>query len=602
MPGFNLIVYARQCSDQARIPPTLELQAIPRSYRTESVFEGEHCLLTCTFQPHYPRQAWEHERFNLYLEGHLYGRSESDVKRTAITLAERAADRDHPYLTERLLDLDGDFVLVARDKISGDWLVLNDLFGRLPVYFGNLDDGILVSRNIALPVALCGHKVLDALGSAQFLLFGHPLGERTLWERISVLAPATLLRIRQDGATEMTGLHRFDFTAPQQAGDVNKHAMHLADLFQNACIGRAQLPGEHLLALSGGLDSRAVAAGLADAGDPLHCATMSRPDRYPGDEVSIAQAVALRLALPWQEVALPPSRGEDYLELFKIKQGLNELGMAFHMAFFHRIRDQYGEQMVYFTGDGGDKALPDLCPQLHLRDAEAACFFTIHRRGVFTLSESAVLTGLPERSLREALLNQFVGYPERDGNGCYTHFLIQERGRRWLYEGEDRNRHYFWSSSPFYSPTFFRAAMACPQHLKRSYLLYRAFLARLQPDLAELRTAGMPGAIGSATFALRYRLVTLAKSRPRLARHLQRLLRTARGFPATEPALQLLGEQLGVLSQIDSGLDIAACRRVLATAETRPKRQILLLLTLSTMLESLHGGDSLQRWRDRTLP
>lgn len=602
MPGFNLIVLPRHSSVQARIPPTLELLAISRNYRTESLYEGEHSLLTCTFQPHYPRQAWEHERFTLYLEGNLYGRSEHVAKRLAVTLAERAADQDHTSLTERLLDLDGDFVLVARDKLSGDWLVLNDLFGRLPIYLGKLGEGIVVSRNIALPVALCAHKGLDALGSAQFLLFGHPLGDRTLWEHISVLAPATLLRIRHDGTTETTALHRFDFTAPQQSGEVDKYAAHLADLFQHACNGRAQLSGLHLLALSGGLDSRAVAAGLVEAGDPLHGATMSRPDRYPGDEVAIAHAVAQRLGLPWQEVVLPPSRGENYLELFKIKQGLNELDMAFHMAFFHRIREQYGDRMVYFTGDGGDKALPDLCPQLHLRDAEAACSFTVHRRGVFTLAESAALTGLPERSLREALLNHFAGYPESDGNGCYTHFLIHERGRRWLYEGEDRNRHFFWSSSPFYSPTFFRAAMACPQPLKRSYRLYRAFLACLRPELAELRTAGMPGAIGSAAFALRYRFVTLAKSRPRLARYLQHLLRPVRGFPATEPVLQLLDEQIGVLSKTGLGLDQAVCQHVLATAATRPKRQILLLLTLSTMLESLHGGDSLQRWRDRTLP
>jgi asparagine synthase (glutamine-hydrolysing) len=60
-----------------------------------------------------------------------------------------------------------------------------------------------------------------------------------------------------------------------------------------------------------------------------------------------------------------------------------------------------------------------------------------------------------------------------------------------LFEGEDRNRFYFWSVAPFYALPFFRYAMSCPSRDKRDLRLYSAFLRELAPRLLDIPNATM---------------------------------------------------------------------------------------------------------------
>jgi asparagine synthase (glutamine-hydrolysing) len=603
MPGFNLIVQSPHAS---AVPVACDRIAgieAPVEQSTEVIAEDNAALLTMTAYPHYPVRVWRDERFVICCEGRIYGLGEDLLVRTAFTLAEAIVSNDCAAVTDGLLAHDGDFVFVILHKASGDWYVLNDVFGRLPIYLGRSDRGFTVTRNIGVAVAWCGHHGMNAVGAAQFLVFGHCLGEQTLWDKIRVLPSATLLRIGRNASSHLTQLHRFDFSAKATAaGDLREQASHLALLFRQSCTARGQLPGPHVVALSGGLDSRAVAAGLAGAEDAFDAVTMARPGWYSTEEIRIAQDVARRLGRPWRAFEVPPCRGADYSALLEIKQGLNELGMAFHLSFFTDIRRRCGSEVVYFTGDGGDKALPELRPNRRLADSEAMCDFTLDRRGVFTLTEAAAITGISVGELRSSLMDRFSGYPEADGVDKYVHFLIYERTMRWLFEGEDRNRHYFWSVAPFFSLPFFRDAMDCPAHLKKNYRLYREFLAALRQDLATLDKAGSHGAIGSFGFTFHHRFKAAAHSWPGLARRVQRALIRTPGFAATDEVARLLEYQIGTVGTAAAGVDVAACRHVVQGITQRPKRQVLLLLTLLSMIDRLHGGNSLNLWRERQLP
>jgi asparagine synthase (glutamine-hydrolysing) len=603
MPGFNLIVPSPHAS---AAPFACDLTAgidAPVEQSTEVIAQDNAALLTMTAYPHYPFSVWRDERFVICCEGRVYGLGEDPLIRTAFTLADAIVNNDSAAVTDELCALDGDFVFVILHKASGDWYVLNDVFGRLPIYLGRCDRGFTVTRNIGVAVAWCGHHGMNAVGAAQFLVFGHCLGELTLWDKIRVLPSATLLRIGRNAGSRLTPLYRFDFNVtPTIADDLREQASHLALLFRQSCTVRGQLPGHHVVALSGGLDSRAVAAGLAGAEDAFDAVTMSRSGWYATEEIRIAEDVARRLERPWHAFEVPSCRGADYSALLGIKQGLNELGMAFHLSFFADIRRRFGSEVVYFTGDGGDKALPDLRPSRRLADTDAMCDFTLDRRGVFTPSEAAAITGISVTELRSSLMDRFSGYPEADGVDKYVHFLIYERTMRWLFEGEDRNRHYFWSVAPFFSLPFFRAAMACPGHLKTNYRLYREFLVRLNQELVGLDKAGSHGAMGSIGFTLHHRFKTVAHSWPKTARRVQRVLSRPHGFSASDEVVRLLEYQIGAVPTAAAGVDACVCRRVVAGITQRPRRQVLLLLTLLSMIDRLHGGNSLNLWRERRLP
>ena len=79
------------------------------------------------------------------------------------------------------------------------------------------------------------------------------------------------------------------------------------------------------------------------------------------------------------------------------------------------------------------------------------------------------------------LRDHVSSYPERDFVQKYVHFVTCERIFKWLTEGEDRNRCFFWSATPYSSFEFFESAMRCPDEQKSYYGLYREFLLQLSP-------------------------------------------------------------------------------------------------------------------------
>ena len=81
-------------------------------------------------------------------------------------------------------------------------------------------------------------------------------------------------------------------------------------------------------------------------------------------------------------------------------------------------------------------------------------------------------------------MNAHKRQQEKDMKQKYVHFMITERTMKWLFEGEDRNRNFFRSVSPFYSYQFFNYAMNCPDEMKKDYKLFRLFLEHLSPKIA----------------------------------------------------------------------------------------------------------------------
>jgi asparagine synthase (glutamine-hydrolysing) len=96
-----------------------------------------------------------------------------------------------------------------------------------------------------------------------------------------------------------------------------------------------------------------------------------------------------------------------------------------------------------------------------------------------------------------------ASYPERDRAAKYDHFMFRERGLNFIQHGEDRNRYYCWSVSPFYDPAVFRYALSCPPAQKGERALFAAILRELAPELLEFDYANLGAPIGSLEFRLK---------------------------------------------------------------------------------------------------
>ena len=144
-------------------------------------------------------------------------------------------------------------------------------------------------REVTRPADLTEARDLDPGGVADLLAFGHPLGARTPLAGVRGHCPD------------------WDLPAPEPhpggLGGPAERRDRLWQLLRDA-VRRAAGPFDRpRITLSGGLDSRAVAAAAAAEGLAVDCATFGDPDCV---DLPVATAIARRLDLPHTVSLLPP--------------------------------------------------------------------------------------------------------------------------------------------------------------------------------------------------------------------------------------------------------------------------------------------------------
>ncbi|WP_049891821.1 asparagine synthase-related protein [Natronococcus amylolyticus] len=491
MPGTTIV---RCCGgnahEQGRVDRVLDSVCFTESYDRETVVRNAEGTVASTGYDTYPTEVVETDEWTILLEGRIYDRrdTEAALRNVAAWIDEGNVER----LSEWVATRDGDFLITVVDRASGSTWVVNDVFGRLPTYRTTVGDTTIVTRELKvarrLAAVLEGRPVgVDRLGLGQMLLFGYPLGTRTPFDGIRQLPPGSLLEVERD---EVTSLHEFRFDRYENDDrSVAENARALTDRFVEACRRRAGTVETSIVSLSGGLDSRAAIAGYdavlgRASGGTLLAATSVREDGANADEANVARKVAHSLDVPWSSYFV--DRTERHRKaLLEMTQGMNTVGMSLGLDFAEQLAaDHPGAALV--TGDGGDKIFPDLTPPTAVDSRTELVETLVRTNQQFAPDEIEDVIGLDADRLVDSVAERIDAYSEATLEGAHVHFLIRERGINMLNHGEDRTRHHLWTTTPFYAPDLFAAAMACPPEQKAGTELYREFLSLLSRELAEI--------------------------------------------------------------------------------------------------------------------
>lgn len=471
------------------------------------------CFLGATYHPKYPVAIFENNEFFICLEGMIYGESAGGVDAKLGDLA-GTLFRNPPRSLERardwLLATDGDFVVFIQHKKTGSICVLNDALGRLPLYYRHESGRLALSRESRFITNLDNSVEFDRLAIAQYLLLGFMPGDKTFFEGVSRLEPATLISIDPEGradspANDRSGgetggsgsrvsFHRlFTLDFSDRRGrdmDSGACAARLAEIFRKACLGRADEAGVNVLSLSGGPDSRAVASALASMKVPFQGATFLGDSGEDMADAKTAETVAGILEVPWRLFKYGPARGSDALRLLRMKNGGDHLGMSFSMGLFDMIREAWGDRVTFFTGAGGSLVVPDNRPAGRFGGTDELAGHLISRNSILTLAQAAAVTGLGGDRIRESIRDYLASCPEHKMPDKYLHFIVCGRDMKRAAEGEDRNRFFFWTVAPFNSLMVIDHAMNCPDGVKSKHRLYREFLSLLSPKAAAIEIVG----------------------------------------------------------------------------------------------------------------
>ena len=488
MPG--LIFYFNKVKNENK--KVLKRISFPENFCFNEVFTDDEFFFGNIKYESYPFKIFSDNKYIISFEGHIYNKTdEKKLQQEFIEIADLVFDESVDYkekLQSWLKDSDGDFVLSVFRKSDKKMFFLNDILGRLPVYFFKSKNEFILTRDFSQISNLIPEISTDKMALAQTLLFGYPLGKRTLFDNVFCLKPATLMVFNpNEFVLNFENINELNFENKKNIEQSQKEASEkLHQYFIEATKNRAGISKNNLLSLSGGLDSRAVLSAFDNLKIPLKCATYSDADNLNKKDVEVAKQLADIYNSELEIVELQKSKGKDVLELLQIKMGMNYLGMSFILPFFKKINKN---NLTCFTGDGGDKALPDLRPDKNISGINDLIKYIISQNKIFSLNDVEKILNIDKKEILTELRNILQSYPEKDLKQKYVHFLIFERTMKWLFEGEDRNRYYFRSVSPFYSYKFFDYAMNCPDEMKKDYKLFRLFLERLSPEMAAVNNA-----------------------------------------------------------------------------------------------------------------
>lgn len=417
---------------------------------TESIYCGTYA------NENYPIQVFRSGNRIALLEGMIYPHQQ-DIGAYFFKHFFHVDGFRHESINEWVRLADGEFVILLYDGDLQQLLIVNDCFGRLPLYFSKNENQQVVAREIRFVLAMQSNLKPDNIGRAQNLLFGFPLRNRTLWENIERFPPnAQLLYDLQSKQIEIKNY--FSLHGDHLKHKKNTAPSDLLGLLKSALASRMSVLPNSALSLSGGLDSRLIAALLADLHVEIPLITYDDAAGTAKKDVEAALIIGLKVNMNHLHTVLPLDAPEEihFMQLMQYKNGLNGLDMAFLLPYLEYFKQK---NLTQITGDGGDKVLADLRPLTRCSTEKHLIDYIIRKHASMPIERACNITGISNNTLRQSIAETLHGYGTTSPENKHIHFMVRERAMKWLFEGEDRNRYFSWTTTPYYNPAFFEAAM-----------------------------------------------------------------------------------------------------------------------------------------------
>lgn len=528
-------------------------------YHSEIYHEDQNLLAGISGYDAYPVMQMRIGEIKVFFEGRIYDCSEIETRNKLSRIsAAFGDDKDKADNLARIIysefcHCDCEFWAVMYNPSRRRMLIFNDSFGRLPVYYHQDSQGLTVSREIKFIRQFKQIHQFDKQAIAQVLMLKYPQGRRTLSQNINRLPYAALIsdtaphpnfkieRYQTWDISEYTDDRSFDYYLEQSIERFRPILKNREDLY----------PENHpMLALSGGLDSRAILAGLLDYGLQPSCASSLLASGGNRADVKIAEEICAGMNLEFKRVELKPYEFEDFQLIAYLRDGLNNVVMSSALGLYENFLNKAPFGVNLFTGDGGIalKTVYRMGGRINSEKQILKYVFSTNANFPVNLIENLLSVSLKDSKsefierIREC---QAEGWNER-----YLYHIIFEYLTNYGYEGEERSRYYFWLQAPFEAIPFYSYALRIPDKYKSGLKLIAAFIRKLQPQLLRYDYADYNAPVDSRKTRFSLKAKAVLQNHPQLFNMLRRILFSQR-YRAASHSKPFLNQIMDLISQSD---------------------------------------------------
>lgn len=238
-------------------------------------------------------------------------------------------------------DLSGEWTRITTD--GGTVRLTTDRLRSHHLLFAHVDGTWVVSDDPVRMRALIPSWRRDTEACEVFRHTGFTVGTRTLVRGVGATQAASTVELRPDGSWDQALWQDYCYTSPEvtRAEDFSERFSRAMDLVVGRLLERA---GDRQLVvpLSGGLDSRLLAAWLVRLGAPrVVTFTYGKPG---GREGVISRQVARALGLPWFSVDLDPAR---VARAWASPEGANFQELTWGLTSLPHVQDWYALRAIH---------------------------------------------------------------------------------------------------------------------------------------------------------------------------------------------------------------------------------------------------------------
>jgi asparagine synthetase B (glutamine-hydrolysing) len=378
---------------------------------------------------------------------------------------------------------DGWFAAAVWDPRVEELSLITDAFGHRPVYVARRGGSVLAAGELKALLAAGPRASIDIEAWAEMLAYEFPLGSHTPLAGVRLVPAASTVRIRASGQERVDERWRYRLE-PNGGSDGGDIVDEFGQRLEAAALRR--LDASTALALSGGLDSRCLAAILAARAPMTVAASYGAPH---SEDLTIGTKVAGLAGLPHLAQPLEPgyiARGAA--ETVWLAEGHVRCFHSHHLAL-RLLRSHNGSRSL-LIGFGGDPVVrATRVPEGVV--SEAAMVEALHQSRASCLSDDLVeellspsfaaqIRGLARASLARCLADEQGTPVER-----MRQFMFRQSHRRKVLPGSELFLDDLAPRDPFDDLHVVEFCRRMPTHWRAGGRLERAYVSRF-PELAAL--------------------------------------------------------------------------------------------------------------------